>query len=95
LNEIQPPELVAIFSHSVEMMQWVLENNGDYYHEQIRLLRKHFLIRLPEPWRHYLLTPLYQSRCDFCRPEEKNLLMKPDSFIALKHHFRRREQKRK
>jgi histone-lysine N-methyltransferase SETMAR len=33
LNEIQPPEVVAVFSHWVEMMQWVFENNGDYYHD--------------------------------------------------------------
>jgi hypothetical protein len=33
LNEIQPPEVVAIFSHWVERVRWALENNGDYYHE--------------------------------------------------------------
>jgi hypothetical protein len=33
LNEIQPPEVVAVFSHQVERVQWVLENNGDSYHE--------------------------------------------------------------
>jgi hypothetical protein len=33
LNEIQPPEVIAVFSHWVEWVRWVLENNGDYYHE--------------------------------------------------------------
>jgi hypothetical protein len=33
LNEIQQPEVVAVFSHWVERVQWVLESNGDYYHE--------------------------------------------------------------
>jgi hypothetical protein len=33
LNEIQPPEVVAIFSHWVERVRWVLENNEDYCHE--------------------------------------------------------------
>jgi hypothetical protein len=33
LNQIQPPEVVAVFSHWVERMRWVLENNGDYYRE--------------------------------------------------------------
>jgi hypothetical protein len=32
LHEIQPPDLVAVFSHWVERVRWVLENNGDYYH---------------------------------------------------------------
>jgi histone-lysine N-methyltransferase SETMAR len=32
-GEIQPPEVVAVFSHWVRRVQWVLENNGDYYHE--------------------------------------------------------------
>jgi transposase len=33
LNKIQTPEVVAVFSHWVERVRWVLENNGDYYHE--------------------------------------------------------------
>jgi hypothetical protein len=33
LNEIQPPDVVAIFSHWVKRVRWALENNGDYYHE--------------------------------------------------------------
>jgi hypothetical protein len=33
LNEIQPPELVAVFRDWVERVRLVLENNGDYYHE--------------------------------------------------------------
>jgi hypothetical protein len=33
LNEIQPPEVVRGFSHWVERVRWVLENNGDYHHE--------------------------------------------------------------
>jgi histone-lysine N-methyltransferase SETMAR len=33
LNEIQPPEVVVVFSHWVERVRWVLENNGDYYQE--------------------------------------------------------------
>jgi hypothetical protein len=59
LNEMQPPKVVAVFSHWVERVRWVLQNNGDDYHEQIHLLGKHFLLRLPEPWHHYLLTALY------------------------------------
>jgi hypothetical protein len=33
LNEIQRPEVVAVFSHWVERARWVFENNGNYYHE--------------------------------------------------------------
>jgi hypothetical protein len=33
LNEIQPPEVVTVFSHWVERVRLVSENNGDYYHE--------------------------------------------------------------
>jgi hypothetical protein len=33
LNEIQPPEVVAVFSHWVERVRWVLENSGDCYLE--------------------------------------------------------------
>jgi hypothetical protein len=33
LNEIQPLGVVAVFSHWVERVRWVLENNGNYYHE--------------------------------------------------------------
>jgi histone-lysine N-methyltransferase SETMAR len=49
LNGIEPPEVVAVFSHWVERVQWVLENNGDYDHESIHLLGKDLWIRLPEP----------------------------------------------
>jgi hypothetical protein len=33
VNEIQPPEVVTVFSHWAERVRWVLENNGDYHHE--------------------------------------------------------------
>jgi histone-lysine N-methyltransferase SETMAR len=33
LNEIQPPEAVAVFSHWVESVRWVLGNSGDDHHE--------------------------------------------------------------
>jgi hypothetical protein len=33
LKEIQLPEVVAVFSDSGGRVRWVLENNGDYYHE--------------------------------------------------------------
>jgi hypothetical protein len=33
LNEIQPPEVVAVFSHWVERVRSAFENNGDRYHE--------------------------------------------------------------
>jgi hypothetical protein len=69
LNEIQPPEVVAVLRHWAERVRWVLENNRDYYHEQIHLLGKHFLIHLPEPWCHYLLPPC--SVCPVARPLEK------------------------
>jgi hypothetical protein len=32
-NEIQPSELEIVLSRWVERVRWVLENNGDYYHE--------------------------------------------------------------
>jgi hypothetical protein len=32
LDESQPSELEVVFSHWVERVRWVLENNGDYYH---------------------------------------------------------------
>jgi histone-lysine N-methyltransferase SETMAR len=48
LNEIQPPE-VAVFSHWVERVRWVLEDTRDYHYDQIHLLGKHFLIHPPEP----------------------------------------------
>jgi hypothetical protein len=32
-DEIQPSELEAVFSHWVERVGWILENNGDYHHE--------------------------------------------------------------
>jgi hypothetical protein len=33
LHEIQPPEVVAVFSHWVERVRLVFENNGNYYRE--------------------------------------------------------------
>jgi transposase len=33
LTEIQPAEVLAVLSHWVERVWWVLENNGDCYHE--------------------------------------------------------------
>jgi histone-lysine N-methyltransferase SETMAR len=33
LEEIQPSELHVVFSHWVERLRWVLENNGDSDHE--------------------------------------------------------------
>jgi hypothetical protein len=33
LNEIQLPEVVAVFRHWIKKMRWVLENNADYYYE--------------------------------------------------------------
>jgi hypothetical protein len=33
LNESEPPEVIAVFSHWIERVRWVLENNGDYCHE--------------------------------------------------------------
>jgi hypothetical protein len=33
LNEIQPPEVIAAFSHWVGRVRWILENNGNYYYE--------------------------------------------------------------
>jgi histone-lysine N-methyltransferase SETMAR len=52
LNEIQPPKAVAVFSHCLKRVQWVLESNGEDHHEEIHLLGNHVLIRLPEPWRN-------------------------------------------
>jgi hypothetical protein len=33
LDEIHPSELEVVFSHWVERVRWVLESNGDYYHQ--------------------------------------------------------------
>jgi transposase len=33
LEEVQRSELHIVFSHWVERVRWVLETNGDYYHE--------------------------------------------------------------
>jgi histone-lysine N-methyltransferase SETMAR len=33
VEEVQPSELHVVFSHWVERVRWVLENNGDDYHE--------------------------------------------------------------
>jgi hypothetical protein len=33
LEEVQPAQLHVVFSHWVARVRWVLENNGDYYHE--------------------------------------------------------------
>jgi transposase len=33
LEEVQPAELHVVFSQWLEMVRWVLENNGDDYHE--------------------------------------------------------------
>jgi hypothetical protein len=32
LEEIQPLELEIVFSHWIERVRWVLENNGDLYY---------------------------------------------------------------
>jgi hypothetical protein len=33
LNQIQPPEVVAVLTHWITRVRWGLENNGDYYYE--------------------------------------------------------------
>jgi hypothetical protein len=33
LDEIQKSELEHVFRHWVEHIRWVLNNNGDYFHE--------------------------------------------------------------
>jgi hypothetical protein len=33
LEEVQSSELHIVFSHWVERVTWILETNGDYYHE--------------------------------------------------------------
>jgi hypothetical protein len=33
LEEVQPSEFHVVFSHWVERVRRILENNGDYYHE--------------------------------------------------------------
>jgi hypothetical protein len=35
LSEIQRSELAFVFRHWIERVQWVLDNNGDYFHESI------------------------------------------------------------
>jgi hypothetical protein len=59
LDEIQPSELEVVFSHLVERVRWILENNGDDYHESSNRFNKHLSVCFPERWRHYLMTPLY------------------------------------
>jgi hypothetical protein len=34
LREIQRSELELVFHHWIERIQWVLDNNGDYFHER-------------------------------------------------------------
>jgi hypothetical protein len=33
LSEVQKSELALIFHHWIECIQWVLDNDGDYFHE--------------------------------------------------------------
>jgi hypothetical protein len=33
LKEIHPSELMILFHHWIERVQWVIEHNGDSYHE--------------------------------------------------------------
>jgi hypothetical protein len=33
LKDVQPSEFHIVFSHWIERVRWILENNGDYYHE--------------------------------------------------------------
>jgi hypothetical protein len=33
LSEIQRPELKLGFHHWIERVQWMLDNDGDYFHE--------------------------------------------------------------
>jgi hypothetical protein len=33
LSEIQTSEFELVFHHWIERVQWVLDNNGDYFHE--------------------------------------------------------------
>jgi hypothetical protein len=47
LDEIQPSELDVVFSHWIERIRWVLENNGDYYHEQSNCFQTHFSVCFP------------------------------------------------
>jgi hypothetical protein len=57
LHETQPSELEVVFSYWVEKFRWVLEDNGDYCHEETHLEQKDLLARFPERWRHNSLTP--------------------------------------
>jgi hypothetical protein len=33
LGDIQRSELELVFHHWIELVQWVLDNDGDYFHE--------------------------------------------------------------
>jgi hypothetical protein len=35
VSEIQRSESELVFRHWIERVQWVLDNDGDYFHEQI------------------------------------------------------------
>jgi hypothetical protein len=60
LEGIQRSELQIVFSHSLEKVRWVLENNGNHDHEKIFPGQKHLLVRFRKGWLHYLLIPLYR-----------------------------------
>jgi hypothetical protein len=59
LEEVQPSELHVVFSHCVERVRSVLENNGDYSHESIFRGQKYLSVRSQKGWRHNLLTARY------------------------------------
>jgi hypothetical protein len=61
LDEIHPSEWEVIFSHWVKRVRWVLENNGDYYHESGNPFQKHFPVPFPGRWRHDLMTAMHDG----------------------------------
>jgi hypothetical protein len=59
LEESQPSEMENVSSHCIERFRWVIENNGDYDHDQTNHLQKHLLVPFSERWRDYVCSPIY------------------------------------
>jgi hypothetical protein len=59
LEEVQPSQFHVVFSHWLERVRWVLENNGHDHHESIFRGQKRLSVGSQKGWRHYLLISLY------------------------------------
>jgi hypothetical protein len=59
LEESQPSDMENVSSHCIDRFRWVIENNGDYDHDQTNRLQKHLLVPFSERWRDYVSSPIY------------------------------------